>query len=111
MFCFRTLLVWGRSFGFHLLLGGEPLREKRERLRDAHARLARLGWKISLQASPWDWAATEFVFLDQLQPAEWVALVDRSTWIKLSITLPLAAFDTVPAVGAGHFLELARALC
>lgn len=106
IFAFRTLLVWGREFSFHFLLGGHWLPVYGPQL--GHRQLASRGWQMSCQDSPWDWAldGRSHVPLASLSPAQWQTGLRARTWLKLSIAHPLDAFEDIPAHGRQLWSEL-----
>lgn len=112
MFTFRTLLVWGRGFSFHLLLAGESLEHHAAALVHAQVALAAAGWRLSVQASPWDWDMDPDAYhsLAVMSPADFSQTIAARTWLKLSIELPLSAFDEVPTRGAACFASILDAL-
>ncbi len=112
MFTFRTLLVWGRGFSFHLLLAGLPLVTHLQALTRAHTALAAIGWRLSNQESPWDWDTNpnHYQALAAMSPAEFSQTLASKPWLKLSIELPLSTFDEVPERGAAFFATIMDAL-
>ena len=108
MCTFRTLLLWGRGFSFHMLLSGPSLRRHAAALVRAHATLATAGWQLSMQASPWDWEMQPEAYrpLSAWSPTAFAQEIDSKPWIKLSIALPLSAFDEVPAHGSALFTSI-----
>jgi hypothetical protein len=112
MFCYRTLLVWGRDFSFHLLLGGQWLTHYTPKLIAAQAALGALGWQMSQQKSPWDWGMSqhEYVSLSSLAPSDFARQLSTQDWLKLSMTLPLQRFTEVPSIGSSHFAALITTL-
>lgn len=108
IFVFRTLLIWGREFSFHLLLGGKwmaslgPLLDRGD--------LAADGWRLSRQESPWDWTLDNQSHLPMadLSPGDWQANLQGSNWLKLSQSLPLEAFSQVPEAGTRLWTNLLK---
>lgn len=112
MFCYRTLLIWGRAFSFHLLLGGQWYTRYAPSIVQAQQALGAAGWQLSHQDSPWDWrmGAEHYTPLSALSAEALADHVAAHTWLKLSITHALADFDTVPDRGAALFAQLLDAL-
>lgn len=106
MFAFRTLVVWGQEFSFHLLLSGKWLTEWGQKL--PLSSLQEDQWLLSQQSSPWDWNLNAFTHtpIAALSATEWNAMLLRQDWIKLSLPFPLQRFEEVPAKGAALWRNL-----
>jgi hypothetical protein len=112
MLAFRTLLVWGRGFSLHLLLGGCHLRRYAPALSQAHAPLAVAGWRLSVQQSPWDWSldADSHLALADVSPSEFADRVYHRDWLKLSQAIPLEAFSQIPELGVAAWKSVLAGL-
>lgn len=112
MFCFRTLLVWGREFSFHLLLGGQWHARYAPMLLQSQQALGQAGWLLSTQDSPWDWRMdpAHYQALSALSATAMADHIAARSWLKLSIAHPLAAIDAVPDRGTALFASLLDAL-
>jgi hypothetical protein len=104
---FRTLLVWGHEFSFHLILSGKWMGEFARKL--SFETLAKDRWLLSLQESPWDWTLNEqsHTPLYSIRERHWDAVMEEHSWIKISQPLSLGAFSEVPEIGAKLWKNLA----
>ncbi len=112
MFCFRTLLIWGTSFSFHLLLSGHWLDKYAAKLVEGHASLAASNWNMSLQESPWDWKMdpARYLPINCISQKDFEEKLHNRIWLKISIAYPLDEFERIPDHGARLFATLAQTL-
>jgi hypothetical protein len=103
---FRTLLVWGHEFSFHLILSGKWMNDFARNL--SFDALAKDGWLLSLQESPWDWTLNDqsHVPLVGMPKIQWDMVVNQHPWIKISQPLSLTQFSQVPHIGASLWKNL-----
>ena len=107
MFNFRSMMLWGHPFGFHLMLAGQyreallpGLLACRQELSDR--------FLLSAQENPWIWEpqpARQPVF-GRLSEEEAQRLTAERAFFKLSVYLPLARWAELPAFGAQVWAEL-----
>ncbi len=109
IFVFRTLLVWGNAFSFHLILSGKWLKSHGFLLRPKS--LAQDGWMLSVQDSPWDWTldSTSHQPVSLFTDGEWDQWIDSHEWLKISKSHSLDQFSEIPDLGAALWKHLAAA--
>ena len=107
IFLFRTLLLWGEGFFFHLILSGSYLEKYRNVIATNAEKLGSQGWKLSQQDSPWDWALDEESHCEMLNfsPGNW-----DQDFIKISQKHTLTDFSNIPKKGSTAWRDLSGIL-
>lgn len=103
IFAFRTMMLWGRGFYFHLILSGSYLALFEEKIRAHAVEIQEAGWKISQQKSPWEW---EFDQNSHSSPHPFPESFAAKGFIKLSQHRSLSDFSKIPDEGCRLWLQL-----
>ena len=111
-FTFRTLLLWGHHFSFHLLLSGKWLDRFLPKLVQHLPDLAAAGLQISLQSSQWEWNfnSETHLPLDKASPHKVQELAAQKGFLKLSRLHPLSQADTLRKAGLETWKVLQNSL-
>lgn len=98
---FRSLLLWGHHFSFHLFLSGKWLAYSLDRLCAALPILQQLELQLSVQKSFWEWEfdSDTHIPLSDCTPQRIRSLAEESDGLKLSRLLPLDAADSLVSTG------------
>ncbi|MEZ4775875.1 MAG: hypothetical protein R3D00_22025 [Bacteroidia bacterium] len=108
-FTFRTVILWGRPVGFHLILSGR-YKDQFQPIFLAAANSFSDDFLISAQSDPWIWepqsdqqfrvsATTE----DQLK-----TILSARAFLKLSVYLPLEAYEQIPSQGVAVWQQIEK---
>lgn len=111
LFIFRTLLLWGHHFSFHLLLSGKWKLRLLESL--AHNSVLLNGdWLIDLRSDTWQWQhpGQNAHICGQSLSQENLQQLSNLETVKISRFLPLDKFGEIPAEGLAAWNSLANAL-
>jgi hypothetical protein len=100
MFNFRSMMLWGHPFGFHLMLAGQYREALLPQLL-ARRGLLDEGFLLSAQPQPWIWEPqpTQQPVFAQLDDETALRLTGERAFFKLSVYLPLARWAELPAFG------------
>lgn len=112
LFIFRTLMLWGCHFSFHLILTGKQMEKHRDALAQGYPQLQEMGFRLSKQDSPWDWTLDESSHYSthELDQEGFANVIRACTFIKISREWPIEQFAEVPRVGCESWAGLARVL-
>ncbi|MEZ4827331.1 MAG: hypothetical protein R3C61_13790 [Bacteroidia bacterium] len=97
---FRTVILWGRPVGFHLILSGNWKHQLENTLLNGAPTLP-AGFLLSAQSNPWIWEPQPDMQHEvSTAPADLLkkTLRDRA-FLKLSVYLPVEAYTDIPRVG------------
>lgn len=106
IFTYRTLILWGSSIGFHLILAGKYRTHYLPRLMRQLPRQEGL-W-FSVQETPWIWEpeAPDLYPTLGLKEASYRHLLEQTSFVKLSAYLPLQDYRRIPEAGMEHWQHM-----
>lgn len=99
-FSFRTVFLWGQSFGFHLIMTGK-FKEAYQATIIEQRRDFPIGFHLSNQATPWIWEMDEKNLepLRELSLTEASEIIQGKDFIRVSSFFPLEHYADVPEKG------------
>lgn len=100
IFTFRTLILWGHSIGFHLILGGKYREIYLEAVMQNISKLPQ-GFFISRQDTPWIWEqeAGGLFLHNSLKEETLKEILEERLFIKLSYFIDLQEYEKIVEKG------------
>ncbi|MEM6765320.1 MAG: hypothetical protein AAF824_13750 [Bacteroidota bacterium] len=100
IFLFRTLVLWGHHFSFHLILSGSYLEKYGPRLW-SYPKKYPAGFYWVTDETPWDWVYQPQTYtpINRMSPAEIEKAVNDQSFVKITCFLPLDGYAKMHKTG------------
>lgn len=103
IFAFRSLLVWGHHFSFHLILSGSFLRAYSDLVYQNAPALEAAGFKKAMHQTPWEWLNQEYGSLTKPGPGD-------DQFLRIAGFLPIDKYAELPQRGVESWQLIASIL-
>lgn len=110
-FTFRTMILWGRPVGFHLILSGR-YKDRFEPAFLASSQKFPDEFLLSAQDSPWIWEPQpgQQFQVSTTPEAQLRAILSARAFLKLSVFIPLEAYEDLPVRGINTWQQIEKML-
>ncbi|MDX2247908.1 MAG: hypothetical protein SF052_14075 [Bacteroidia bacterium] len=111
LFVFRTVILWGRPMGFHLILSGRYKTQYEPLFLAAAPRLPEK-FLLSAQSHPWIWEPEpeKQLPIDRTSGEMLKKILSERDFLKLSVYLPLEAYAEIPSFGLNTWQQIEKIL-